>query len=167
MRLSQRTQSLAISYISTIPRNSRSSPCWLSVIQSIVFRGRCTRNREIAPDATYIRQQLSWRKALLWVGHLVSTSAILGMAGLPACCVACAPVGHPPSHNRVCYRGDVLVMSGVFMCTRWFASPTCKDLEGPPKKLASRVKRFFAAKKDRLSGIVPRFVVVDGIERQA
>lgn len=41
-----------------------------------------------------------------------------------------------------------------------------KDMEGPPKKMASRVRRFFAAKKDRLSDIVPRFVVVDGMERR-
>lgn len=40
-----------------------------------------------------------------------------------------------------------------------------QDFEGPPKKMARRVKRFFAAKKDRLSDIVPRFVVVDGMER--
>lgn len=50
------------------------------------------------------------------------------------------------------------------MCTLFCSS--WKDLEGPQKKLAVRVKRFFAAKKDRLSEIVPRFVVVDGVERQ-
>lgn len=41
-----------------------------------------------------------------------------------------------------------------------------KELEGPPKKLASRVRRFFATKKDRLADVVPRFIVIDGIERQ-
>lgn len=40
-----------------------------------------------------------------------------------------------------------------------------QELQEPSKKLATRVKRFFSAKKDRLSDIVPRFVVVDGMER--
>ncbi|CBJ25950.1 hypothetical protein Esi_0017_0187 [Ectocarpus siliculosus] len=40
-----------------------------------------------------------------------------------------------------------------------------QELAGSPKKLASRLRRFFSAKKDRLSEIVPRFIVVDGMER--
>ncbi|CAN0165613.1 unnamed protein product [Scytosiphon promiscuus] len=43
---------------------------------------------------------------------------------------------------------------------------TPEELEAPPKKLASRVKRFFTIKKDRLADVVPRFIVVDGIERR-
>lgn len=42
-----------------------------------------------------------------------------------------------------------------------------QELQEPSKKLAARVKKFFATKKDRLSDVVPRFVVVDGMERQA
>lgn len=42
-----------------------------------------------------------------------------------------------------------------------------QELQEPSKKLAARVRRFFSSKKGRLSDIVPRFVVVDGMERQA
>lgn len=83
--------------------------------------------------------------------------------------MAFTPTNHQPPHNyksSLPYRVDVLM---VLLDVLHMCAPICfswKDLEGPPKKLASRVKRFFSAKKDRLSDIVPRFVVVDGIERQ-
>lgn len=40
-----------------------------------------------------------------------------------------------------------------------------QELSISPKEATARAKKFFSLKKDRLSDIVPRFVVVDGLEK--
>lgn len=60
----------------------------------------------------------------------------------------------------LCY---VLVLELISLLASFFRGP--QELQEPSKKLAARLKRFFSTKKDRLGDIVPRFVVVDGMER--
>lgn len=59
--------------------------------------------------------------------------------------------------SAVCAR-----YSAFFGLTQYFA--LSQELASAPKKLETRVKRFFSAKKDRLTDIVPRFVLVNGME---
>lgn len=49
----------------------------------------------------------------------------------------------------------------IFYCCVW----NLKELQTSPKKLSARVKKFLSIKKDRLTGIVPKFIVVDRMER--